>query len=486
MVDMLKKFVTSKSANLAVAFALGVIPLLLAIGIAVDFTRASSSKAHLQELSDSAALAAAASGEKTLNKLRAVAEKYITANFNNRSEMLNVVVTDMTDNAGKIAIKLAAHVPTYFMGIANVATLPIGAGSAVVRGPGEELEVALVLDSTWSMSDKDSSGRTKLATLQEAANGLVDVLLATTGVRVGLVPYAENINVGLANRNAPWMDTPADINHGGECYDKTQNSYCSRYEAEPCQSNVDNVMTPRACWCEEVSYTPVDPPERVCTGGWNETFHGCVAMRTANDVRLRDGVPSVRYPGIVELYKYCGTELIPLGTDADKLKDGINGLQLMNIYTGHRPETYLPGGLTWGRNILSAQAPYTEGKPYSPTTGGPRKILVLMTDGDNTMRLDTKGKARSFYVWASQQKDHAPFKAETDADTRAICENIKKDRIEIYTIAFMVGAKPESKALLMECSSNAKTHYFDADSAAELLDAFRVIGSRFNGIRLTN
>jgi Flp pilus assembly protein TadG len=483
---MFKSFLKDKAANLAVVFGLGAIPLLLAVGVAVDFVRASSSESHLQDLSDAAVLAAAASSEKTLVKLREVAQKYIDANFGHRSEMSNVVITDITDNAGKLSIKLAAAVPTYFMGIANIASLPIDAASAAVRGAGEELEVALVLDSTWSMSDKDSSGQTKLETLQDAASGLVDVLLATNGVRVGLVPYAENINIGLANRNAPWMDTPADINHGGSCYDKTEDRTCSRYEAEPCQSMIDNVMTARSCWCEEEAVTPVDPPQRVCTGGWNETFHGCVAMRVADDVRLRDGVPSVRYPGIVELYKYCGTELMPLGTDADKLKAGIRNLEIMNIYTGHRPETYLPGGLTWGRNILSAQAPYTEGKPYDAVTGGPRKILVLMTDGDNTMRLDEKGKARSFYVWASQPEDHGPFKEETDDDTRAICENIKKDNIEIYTIAFMVGERPESKQLLMDCSSNGRTHYFDAETADELLEAFSAIGNRFNGVRLTN
>jgi len=37
----------------------------------------------------------------------------------------------------------------------------------------------------------------------------------------------------------------------------------------------------------------------------------------------------------------------------------------------------------------------------------------------------------------------------------------------------------------MDCSSNGQTHYFDAISADDLLEAFRTIGSRFNGVRLT-
>lgn len=484
---MFKNFLKSKAANVALLFGLGAIPLLLAIGVAVDFSRASSSKAHLQELSDAAVLAAAGSDAKTLAKLKEVAEKQIAANFSRRSEMASVVIAGMTEKDGKIDIQLTASVPTHFMGIANVASLPINAKSTAVRGPGEELEVALVLDSTWSMSEADSSGGTKLETLQKAASNLVDVLLATNGVRVGLVPYAENINVGVHNRHASWLDAPPDVNYGGDCYDKTEERTCSRYEAEPCTSMIDNVETKRSCYCEEEQVTPLNPPQRICYGGWGTTFHGCVGMRLDEKVRLRDGAPSVRYPGFVEYYKFCGSEVMPLGVNATKLKDAITNLEIMNIYTGHRPQTYLPGGLTWGRNILSPEAPFTEGKAYTSSTGGPRKILILMTDGDNTMRLDTwDGKAKSFYVWSSDPDTHAPYKAETDTDTRQLCTNIKASGIEIYTIGFMVGERPESKALLQECSSNGKTHYFDAVSAEELVQAFATIGSRFNGVRLTN
>ncbi len=451
---MFKQFQKDKAANVALLFGLGAIPLLLAIGMVVDFSRASSSRAHLQEIGDSAVLAAAASNGKTVKELRAIAEKHIAANFGRRSEMSDVVVVGMTEQGGKIDIQLTARVPTHFMGIAKVDWLAVAARSTAVRGAGEELEVALVLDSTWSMSDKDSSGGTKLATLQKAASDLVDVLLSTTGVRVGLVPYAENINVGLHNRNASWMNTPADVNYDGDCYDKTEERTCVRYEPEPCVSTIDNVVTPRACYCQEEKVTPVDPPERICYGGWNTTFHGCVGMRADPTVRLRDGAASVRYPGIVELYKYCGTEIIPLGVDAKKLKDSIANLEIKNIYTGHMPQTYLPGGLTWGRNILSPEAPFTEGKAYNSTTGGPRKILILMTDGDNTMRLDTwDGKAKSFYVWESDPNRHVAFKAETDSDTRQLCTNIKASNIEIYTIGFMVGEKPESKKLLISAEN---------------------------------
>jgi hypothetical protein len=44
----------------------------------------------------------------------------------------------------------------------------------------------------------------KIGTLKAAAKDLVTNLFSDSdgGVRVGLVPYADNINVGVANRNA--------------------------------------------------------------------------------------------------------------------------------------------------------------------------------------------------------------------------------------------------------------------------------------------
>ncbi len=44
---MFKQFQKDKAANVALLFGLGAIPLLLAIGMVVDFSRASSSRAHL-------------------------------------------------------------------------------------------------------------------------------------------------------------------------------------------------------------------------------------------------------------------------------------------------------------------------------------------------------------------------------------------------------------------------------------------------------
>ena len=49
-------------------------------------------------------------------------------------------------------------------------------------------------------------------------------------------------------------------------------------------------------------------------------------------------------------------------------------------------ETYIPAGLAWGFNALSKATPLTEAGKYDRSGPNikPRKVLVLMTDGQNT------------------------------------------------------------------------------------------------------
>src|SRR5690606_26047171 len=83
--------------------------------------------------------------------------------------------------------------------------------------------------------------------------------------------------------------------------------------------------------------------------------------------------------------------------------------------------TYIPAGLAWGWNLLSPGAPFTEGAAYDPANRKPRKALVLMTDGANTLEPKADGSHGS--------KTPSPL---ADKYTAELCENIKKQKIEVY------------------------------------------------------
>ena len=135
-------------------------------------------------------------------------------------------------------------------------------------------------------------------------------------------------------------------------------------------------------------------------------------------------------------------------------------------------ETYLPSGLIWGWRLLSKQAPYEEAAGYDEPVNGQivRKVLVLMTDGKNTL-----SPTYPTHVGTDTAK--------SDQITAELCSNIKAKGIEIYTVAFQV-PDADSKTVLESCASSA-SKYFDAVSTAELETAFRRIGMDFNPMRIT-
>src|SRR4051794_28512475 len=104
--------------------AIMTLPLLLSIGLGVDYVRYVSAKQHLQDLADSASLAVAASPEREEAKLRDLAAKMVIGNAaSNRIENVTVVSLDIKDD--KVDLGLDGNIPTYFMGLANVHRLDV-------------------------------------------------------------------------------------------------------------------------------------------------------------------------------------------------------------------------------------------------------------------------------------------------------------------------------------------------------------------------
>ena len=98
------------------------------------------------------------------------------------------------------------------MQLIGVTRMPFSVSAVAVRETQGSVEVAMVLDNTWSMSMSDSSGVKKIDALKSAATNLT-TKLKTSGkdqVKIGLVPYADYVNVGTNNRTRSWVSVPAD------------------------------------------------------------------------------------------------------------------------------------------------------------------------------------------------------------------------------------------------------------------------------------
>ena len=480
---MLKRFLGDCSGNFAMMMVIMTLPLLLAIGFGVDYARYVSARQHLQEVTDAASLAVAASTERNDGKLRALAADMISVNTSgNRIQNVSVSALDIDDD--QVDLSLGGNIPTFFMGLVNINRLDVATSALAIRAVTGSVEVALVLDNTESMLDFN-----KIGTLRTAARDLVSKLFSdeNANVRIGLVPYADNINVGVGNRNASWLSIPADYvtqPAPKTCKDvQVTRTPCLKSEDYPCITYIDGVPKDRTCSRCVQQGTPVTTTENQCTGGGNpvtNSWKGCIGSRVASNstLVLDDQSPSVPYPGFLDSNdnKSCLSPITPLSGSRNTVLGAVDGMTTTS--KGYKSNTYIPAGMIWGLNILSPSAPFTEGAAYDAENTTPRKVIVLMTDGLNSRAVTKTGGNKGKYQDALTAASQAPV----NADTKAVCAYAKAKKIEIYSVAFMV-TDVEAKTMLQGCATDA-SHYFDASDSTKMLEAFSKIARSLTQVRL--
>jgi hypothetical protein len=142
-------------------------------------------------------------------------------------------------------------------------------------------------------------------------------------------------------------------------------------------------------------------------------------------------------------------------------------------------DTYIPVGLVWGWRTLSNRAPFTESAEDATISNGKvRKILVLMTDGEN--------RRAPRYPEGDHIEVGVAAEERANQLTKDVCDNIKADtesKIEIFTIAFEVTSEP-IKDILRYCATPGGA-FFDAVDYSKLAEAFGDIGKSIATARIT-
>jgi len=191
-------FAAARSGAVAMIFALSLIPLLIAAGLAIDMGRAYIVKQRLTATTDAAGLAigTAIGTGRSEAQLQTVFDNFIAANFPS-GELGTITSTNFTYDGEIITVAAQVEVEMTFMKIIRIDSLTVGATSQITRQE-DTIEVVLVLDNTGSMN---FGGR--IFDLKDAANSLVDILFGTgstsTQVKVALVPFAATVNIGTDN-----------------------------------------------------------------------------------------------------------------------------------------------------------------------------------------------------------------------------------------------------------------------------------------------
>jgi len=472
------KFLKDESGQFAIMFAIASTALLTMVGVAVDISSIQSTKQNYQDLSDAAVLAAAVSGKEDPDELQLIASETVLGISGDPSIKVDLSVT--LENS----IQVVVSKPQKLWLMSSLGgDVDISAAAEAPPKSDVKMNVALVLDVTASM-DGD-----KLEDLQEAAKNLVEafeadeepVLKSESGddagfkfnldfklgldddlevhavsakydpndVKFSVVPFARYVRIPMELETEPWLfvEAPND-----SCWDRFD------LEASQAAGTCTETGTESSPW---VCSSPVY--EEVC-----ETMQwwGCVASRS-HPWNKRPQTGPLSIPGFAGGGS-CMSEMLPLTGDKDEVKNTID-----NLFTGD--ETYIPSGLIWGWRTLTPEAPLEEANTIDYAER--KSTMIVMTDGENSRSYggEKDNGFEGVFHWESDLSESNDLTAE-------ICEDIKADGIEIYTIAFEV-TDADTQTMLQTCASDA-SKYFDAADSEQLFAAFDTIGNELADVRL--
>ena len=470
---VLIRFRSDEKGVFAVVFGVLAVVLVAISGAVVDYVGVQNAKGTAQAALDSATFALKREiGNKTEAQIELLAEGLLNERMASLGLKINVETVNADPANDSLFIQARFAVPTFFLTLVGIDELQARIHSQVTSSS-ISTEVALVLDSTSSMSGA------KLSALKSASILLVNELMpnpVTPKMRIAVVPFNRYVNIGVGNRNEPGLDIPAD--------------YSASTSAQSCSTTYPNSTRkcsyrPQTYNCPKggVMVTCVRQVAYNCTGSYgapvstcqpatlqNYNWYGCMGSRHLTGLDTRDdNYRTTGVPGIVRIRNTCDvTAMTELTSTRSDVLGGINAMQAQD-------KTYIPTGLMWGWRVLSPGIPFTKAAPYGNAN---KKVLILLTDGENTASPDTVITPHD-----PQHRVHTGSNAkEANAKTASICNNVRDEGVVVYTIAFDV-TDATIRTILDNCAGNGGS-YFDVSDAAQLKQAFSDIAEQLRPLRL--
>ena len=456
MLRFLKALATSREGNFAIMTALLATPVIGAIGMGVDVSRAVLRRSEIQSALDAAVLAAASTNTRDPEKIDAEAKAILATNLPSDLSATTSVENLVFHNDGRVSLAATSYVPLSIGQILFKEGLTISASATAIRSNTSKVEIAMVLDNTYSMTGQ------KLTNLKLAANKLLDTFAKSQqeNVRFALVPFSRYVNVGTGNRSKSWLDVQADYSVTKNTCTTTKpvlsKSGCKKVQTTSTNDGVTVTSTTEKC--DSITY---GPETTTCSDKTtNYTWTGCVGSR-AHPYDTEDSQPLRKYTGL--LNTSCSAAVVPLTSNYTVLRTAITKMVASN-------ETYIPAGILWGWNTLSATEPFSEAEASDPDI---QKYMIVMTDGANTLSPN-----KSNYTLHTGTNT-----AQSDTLMSSTCSNAKNAGITIFTIAVGISGTTTAEALAQCATSPANA--ISVENTDQLVEIFEDIGTRIMAPRLT-
>lgn len=330
MGEAMKRFLKDESGNFAILAAFVLIPLSIAMSVAIEYRRAVNMRTMLQSSLDASVLA----GAKALSGGEAAAKQaaldMFKANANDAYVDLGIESASLapafTIKDGIVSGTFTYPMATPFLKIMNIGHLPVSVASAADSG-GSGMELVMVVDVSSSMEDDD-----KIKELRKSAVALVDALYKGAETRkdtwLAVVPFDGRVNV--SDYSSGWIDESLAPKNAGT------NMKCAGLRSVP--NRISDVLP------EDEKFPPY------LTGSKYGSSSTC-----------------------------GGTKVRGWSAERTPVRNILNTLK-----TGYG--TSIWEGAAWGYRMLSPKWKGKWGDANLPHDfeAGPPKVMILMTDGENT------------------------------------------------------------------------------------------------------
>ena len=447
---MAVRFRSAEGGNVAVFFAIAILPMLALVGAAIDYARVNNARTALQTALDTAALMVskdAAAGTLSDDQVTKKAQAYFKALYNHPEAPVGPIDAKFTPNTGKgatIVLNGSGAMQTDFMKVAGYPTIGFNSSSTTTWG-NTKLRVAIALDITGSMNSAGKLDAMKKAAIK-LVNTLKDSAKTTDDVYISIIPFNVMVNLG---------------SQAGKIGSSKLKDYKSWLDWDQSYGSCSKSRSTRsACLAAGGKWTPANL----------DSWKGCVKDR-AQDYDTTNTAPDNSTPNTLipaDVYSTCGSSILPMmsvydsnesdnSTDDATLKGKIN-----NLVAGGNTNQAI--GMFWAWMSLQ------KGDPLNTPAKDPNYIytdaIILLSDGENT--------EDRWYSSAWQ----------IDGRQKILCDNIKdikNGKTSIYTIQVNTDGGPES-AVLKYCADSGS--FFPTTTASGIGDAFTQIGASLLKLRI--
>jgi Flp pilus assembly protein TadG len=496
----LKAFRRSTSANVAMIFALSLIPITVAAGAGLDLARAMYVRYRLTEALDAAGLAVGGTTGFTQAQMQNMATQYFNANYVTSAGFGTPSGVNVAFSGQTITLSANVPVPTTLMKIAGFQIMNVQASSTIVWGQ-TKLWVSLVLDNTGSMTQTDNTGTSKISALKTATSQLLTTLknaAVTQGdVQVAIVPFSKDVNTGVINMGSTWVDwtdwdssppnskPSTSIGPGSACpYGTAKSPYGYACTVNPTNGSSTTTTIPSSGTYKGYVCPGVDNGNynsgrlgHYWNGCWNTTgsagsyvhtwipnahttWTGCV-MDRGQPYDVQNTTPTVqqnKFP--TENAQSCVPSVMmgQLGYNWTALQNEVTAMQA----GGSTNQTI---GLVWGWQSLTQGAPLNA--PTLPKDT--QQVIILLSDGLNTQD--------RWYGDGSNQS------SQVDGRMTTVCNNVKAAGITVYTVFVDLNGTQGNSTVLQNCATDI-SKYYDLTSSGQIISTFNAIAEQITDLRV--